>query len=154
MKWLPTNSDARHRIYELRTNREVLATLTYHPQSGTIRISSGDEKRVFLVGREGFIRSRTVLRNEYGIWMGQLIHDGGQNDAQGNIQLSGEAFNYTLQRMSPARAVLYKNNDTLAVCELPDVAKNARGNNDPDLLMLALCWYVSAAVKSREMAYA
>jgi hypothetical protein len=154
MKWLPTNSDARHRIYELRTNREVLVTLTYHPQSGTIRISSGDEKRVFLVGREGFIRSRTVLRNEYGIWIGQLIHDGGQNDAQGNIEMSGEAFNYTLQRMSPARAVLYKNNDTLAVCELPDMAKNVRGSNDPDLLMLALCWYVSATVKRREIAYA
>ena len=153
MKWFPTNSDARHRIYELRTNREVLVTLTYHPQSGTIRISSGDERRVFFVGREGFISSRTVMRNEYGVWMGQLIHDGGQNDAQGIIELSGEAFNYTLQRMPPALAVIYKNSETLAVCELPDVAKNVRGSNYPDILMLALCWYMSAKVKPREMGY-
>ena len=153
MKWLSTNSDARQRIYELRTNREVFVTLTYHPQAGTIRISSGNEERVFLVGREGFLRSRTVLRNEYGIWMGQLSHDGGQNDAQGNIEISGEEFHYTLQRTSPARAVLYKNNDTLAVCELPDLTRNGRGSDDPDLLMLALCWFVSDTVKRSEMAY-
>jgi hypothetical protein len=86
--------------------------------------------------------------------MGQLVHDGGQNAAQGNIEMAGEEFNYTLQRMSPARAVIYKNNETLAVCELPDIASRDPRSNDRDLLMLALCWYACAAVKTTEMAYA
>ncbi len=70
MKWLLKSNNPRQETYELRNAREPLLTLIYHPVSGTLRISAHDEKRVFLIGREGFLRRRTVLRNEYGIRMG------------------------------------------------------------------------------------
>src|SRR5690242_17819934 len=150
MKWLSTHGDSGHKVYELWTSREKLATLTYHPASATVRISTDDEKRVFSVGREGFIRSRMVLRNEYGIRIGQLLHDGGPEDNQGNIEIAGEEFNYALKSGPAPEACLYKNNDVLAACELPLISKDLSENSDQDLLLLTLCWYVSAAVKRQQ----
>ncbi|MFI5185263.1 MAG: hypothetical protein ACHQF0_00905 [Chitinophagales bacterium] len=152
MEWLSINDDPRQRIYELWTNKEKSLILAYHPTSRTIRISTGDERRVFLIGREGFRRNRTVLRNEYGIRIGQLSHDSGQVN-QGNIEVSGEQYNYILQDVIPARAAIYKNGDMLAECELPEVSKNAKGS-DHDLLILTLCWYLDVAVKKEEEEYA
>jgi hypothetical protein len=150
MKWLSISSDSRQKVYELRQNKETLLTLTYHPASRTIRISADDEKRVFLLGKEGFIHSRTVLQNEYGIRMGQLSHDGNQ-EGHGNIEFSQEQFNFIVQDDSPAKAAIYKNGDILLVCELPEILESHK-KRDHDLLMLTLCWYISAAVKEEEYA--
>lgn len=151
MKWLSISSESRQRIYELRENQEKLLDLTYHPASGTIRISTNDEKRVFLIGREGFIRSRVVLRNEYGIRMGQLSHEGGQ-DNQGNIEISGEQFNYTLENKSN-KSALYKNGEILVVFDLPEASRSFSNGADNDLLILTLCWYFFVAVKMQEEEY-
>jgi hypothetical protein len=59
------------------------------PLPGTLRISADDEKESFLIGREGFLRRRTVLRNEYGIRIGQLTYDNNQ-DNQGMIDVYEE----------------------------------------------------------------
>src|SRR4030095_13978321 len=72
MKWTSVSTKSRQEIYELWDAEEKLLTLIFHPDSGSVRITADNEKRVFLVGREGLLRSRTVLGNEYGIRMAQL----------------------------------------------------------------------------------
>ncbi len=96
MKWLSITTRVQERIYELWNSKEKLLTLAYHPASGTLRVSANDEKRVFLIGREGFLRRRAVLRNEYGIRIGQLTYDNNQEN-QGMIDVDGEDFTYILQ---------------------------------------------------------
>src|SRR6266705_2398950 len=122
MKWLLISISSRQEIYELRNSKEKLLTLTYHPTSGTLRISADDEKRVFLIGREGFLRRRTVLRNEYGVRMGQLSYDNNLEN-QGNIDIDDERFNYILQANIPSKAAIYRNTEMLVVCELPAILK-------------------------------
>ena len=153
MKWLLKSNNPRQEIYELRNARERLLTLVYHPASGTLRISSDEEKRVFLIGREGFLRRRTVLRNEYGVRMGQLIYDNNQ-DNQGNINVYDEQFNYVLKKTSTSKAAIYKNTEMLVECELPAVSKNDSNSENYDLLILTLCWYISTAVKRQMEEYA
>src|SRR5947207_7785123 len=120
MKWLSITTRVQEKIYELWNSKEKLLALAYHPASGTLRISADDEKRVFLIGREGFLRRRTVLRNEYGVRMGQLNYDSNQ-DNQGNIDVDNEQFNYILQNDPSPKAAIYRNTEMLAVCELPAI---------------------------------
>ena len=148
MKWLSISGDSREKIYELRENKETLLTLAFHPASGTIRISTDDEKRVFLIEKEGFLRSRMVLRNEYGIKMGQINHDGSQ-EIHGNIDISEDQFTYTLNGSSPVKVAIHKNGNILFVCELPDILKTQQ-RRDHDVLILTLGWYISYAVKKEE----
>jgi len=147
MKWLLVSSSLRQEIYELWNGDEKLLTIYFHPDKGTVRIATNDAKRVFLIGKEGFLRSRKVLRNEYGVRMGQLIYDGIQEN-QGSLVLYDEEFYYHIGNGSPVEAAIYKNSEILLTCELPAVAR------DHDLLILALCWYVTTAVKVKIEEYA
>jgi hypothetical protein len=147
MKWHLVNSSSRQEIYELRNNDEKVLTIYSHPDKGTLRIATDEEKRVFLIGKEGFLRRRIVLRNEYGIRMGQLIYNGIQEN-QGSLEVDDEEFYYHIGNGSPVEATIFKNSETLLICELPAVAK------DHDLLILALGWYITTAVKIKIEEYA
>ena len=152
MKWLSTTTRVQEKIYELWNSSEKLLALAYHPASGTVRISADDEKRVFLIGREGFLRRHTVLRNEYGIRIGQLTYDSNQ-DNQGLINLYEEDFTYILQSEPGPKASIFRNTEMLALTELPPVSEDINTDNY-DLLMLVLCWYVSTTVKKQLEEYA
>jgi hypothetical protein len=152
MKWHSTNKDSHQEVYELWDAKEKLLVLAYHPDSATLRISADNEKRVFLIGRKGFLRRRTVLRNEYGVRMGQLIDD--TNLAkQGTIEIYKDGFTYVLQNDNKPKASIYRNAEMIIECELPDVSKNISSDNH-DLLMLTLCWYISTSVKKQVIEYA
>ncbi|HET9824515.1 MAG TPA: hypothetical protein VFP87_04240 [Chitinophagaceae bacterium] len=147
MKWLRVSSNSRHENYELWNSDEKLLTVNYYSEKGSIRINTHHEKRVFLIGKQGFLRSRIVLRNEYGIRMGQLTYDGNQ-DNRGSIELSDEHFTYLIQDGSSFGAAIYNNSEMLLTCELPPASANH------DMLILTLCWYISSAVKTKIQEYA
>jgi hypothetical protein len=152
MKWLSLSVDSREKMYELKENKQTLLTLTFHPASKTIRISSEDEKRVFLLEKKGLLKSRTVLRNEYGVKMGQINHDS-NHDIQGAIEIEEDQFTYTLYDNAPSKVAVYRNGDILFVCEMPEILKTHQ-KRDRDLLILTLGWYISYAVKKQEVTYA
>jgi hypothetical protein len=152
MKWLSITTRVQEKIYELWNSKEKLLALAYHPASGTLRVSADNEKRVFLIGREGFLRRRTVLRNEYGIRVGQLTYDNNQ-DNQGLIDIDEENFTYILQSDSTPKASIYRNTEILAAAELPAISEDINSDNY-DLLMLILCWYISMTVKKQVEEYA
>jgi len=152
MKWLSITTRAQEKIYELWNSKKKVLALVYHPASGTLRVSGDDEKRVFLIGREGFLRRRTVLRNEYGVRIGQLTYDSSQ-DNKGTIFIYEEDFTYTLQNNAGPKASIYRNSDLLAASELPVISEDIDSDNY-DLLMLILCWYSSATVKKQIEEYA
>ena len=152
MKWLSITTRAQEKIYELWNSKRKLLALAYHPASGTLRVSADDEKRVFLIGREGFLRRRTVLRNEYGIRIGQLAYDNNQ-DNQGTIDVYEKDFTYVLQNGTPPKASIYRNSLEVAAFELPVISEDISSDNY-DLLMLILCWYISTTVKKQVEEYA
>jgi hypothetical protein len=152
MKWLSITTRVQEKIYELWNSKEKLLSLAYHPASGTLRMSADDEKRVFLIGRKGFLRRRTVLRNEYGIRIGQLTYDNNQ-DNQGIIDVYEEDFTYILQNDLNPKASIYRNTEMVAVAELPTISEDINSDNY-DLLMLVLCWYLSTTVKKHVEEYA
>ena len=152
MKWLSITTRVQEKIYELWNSKEKLLALAFHPASGTLRMSADDEKRVFLIGREGFLRRRTVLRNEYGIRIGQLTYDSNQ-DNQGIIDVYEEDFTYILQNDLSPKASIYRNTEMVAVAELPAISEDINSDNY-DLLMLVLCWYISTTVKKHVEEYA
>jgi len=153
MKWLFTSKKSRQEIYELWNNEEKLLTLTFQPGSGSLRIASDDEKRVFLIGREGFLRTRTVLRNEYGIRIAQLNYETSQ-DKIGTIDFDDERFNYAIRNFFRPELVITKNEETIVSCELPEVPKKSFDSANHDFLIVTLCWYVFTVIKKQREEYA
>jgi hypothetical protein len=157
MRWETVTATANNEIYNLWHNDKKLLTLTLHPFSNSARVECRDEKRVFLIRKEGFRRNKTVLRNEYGIKLGEL----GAEDKGNFIDVNNERFYYVIHNNPLPELVLYKDSTDkpFVVCGLnvtnSDNAvhfkKNKTLTSHPGLLM-ALCWYMFLPVTKENMA--
>lgn len=72
MRWQPVSSSSNNEVYHLYKDDKKILTLTLNPFSNTARVECDKQKRVFLIRKEGFLRNKTVLRNEYGMKIGEL----------------------------------------------------------------------------------
>ena len=151
MKWEAVASTIGYPVYALWNNGKKLVTLVFNPSSRAARIEYGDEKRVFLIRKEGFLKNKTVLRNEYGVHIG---HTGTENN-EDFVVLNNERYFYSVNNNSKDPALsIYKQQDKknpIAVCELAveekdmqvDLAGKTKIKDDAkDSLLLTLCWYL------------
>lgn len=104
MRWETVNSTNNHEIYHLYKNDKKILTLSINPFSNSARVECEKQKRVFLIRKEGFRRNKTVLRNEYGIKIGEL----GQENKVNFIDVNEERFFYSIENNPLAELVLYK----------------------------------------------
>jgi hypothetical protein len=158
MRWETISANSSNEVYQLWNKDKRLLTLTLHPFSNTARVECDEQKRVFQIRREGFLRNRTVLRNEYGIKIGEL----GLDNKERYIDVNGERFYYVVQNNPLAELVIYKESkeEPVLVCGL-DVKngntavqfRNERNelSSHPSLLM-ALCWYMFLPVAKENTA--
>ena len=149
MQWEFTAGNAQHEVYRLVHEDKVLLTLTLNPRSQAARVECNREQRVFLVRKEGFLKNRTVLRNEYGIRIGEIGHTG----MKSFIEVNGRRFGFAYKNDPLAELILYGDDEgqPLIRCGL-DTRKNRTavhfdGNHSlPDAphpsLLMALCWYL------------
>ncbi|HEY9362190.1 MAG TPA: hypothetical protein VIQ00_02930 [Chitinophagaceae bacterium] len=153
MKWLNITTSSKQEIYELWENNKKILTLFYNPLLNTARIDCFHERRVFLMGKKRFRKSRTIIRNEYGIKMGQ-VEDDRSEMGKGMIELDGKHYHYLLHQKPETEFIIYKDSteEPLAVCKFIS-AKNfsdmnfiKESNSSKSLypsLLMAVCWYKS-----------
>ena len=97
------------------------------------------------------MRNHTVLRNEYGVRIGQVNYESSQ-DHVGTIDFDNKKLSYSIQKHLHLELVIQKNGETVVTCELPTISRNFENKNQ-DLLILALCWYMFAIVKRQAEEY-
>ena len=159
MRWESTKATSNNEVYHLYKGDDKLLTVTLNPFSNSARVECDNQKRVFLIRKEGFRRNKTVLRSEYGIKIGELGHDNKENF----IDVNNERFYYIIHNNPLAELVLYKEakENPFVVCGLntkegtPAVhfSKNddLQSTSHPGLLM-ALCWYMFLPVTKENVA--
>ena len=145
MKWETVTSTIENSVFTLWNNGKKLVTLVFNPSSSAARMESEDEKRVFLIRKEGFLKNKTVLRNEYGVRIG---HAGSENN-ENFIELNDERFFYELNDKTEPSVTIYKDSKEhpLAICgmELSNErpAKKSKISDQAHYsLLMALCWYL------------
>ena len=149
MNWKSAFKASQQEIYELWHEGKKLLSLEYHPFTNSARIQYEHTKRVFMLRKEGFLRNRTVLRDEYGIRIGQL---GFEKPAQtkGTIELHEKKFSFSLENHPEKQLVIRNENEAkpLVICGLSDAegagsVKVDRGAASTEqFLVMALCWYL------------
>jgi hypothetical protein len=111
-------------------------------------VEYGDEKRVYLLRKEGFLKNRLVFCNEYGI---RLAHFGTENN-ENFIALNNQRYFYNLNNdQHPALTIYQQSKDEpLAVCTF-DIAEtqSAEWGKKSSItevayltLLMALCHYL------------
>jgi hypothetical protein len=136
--------------YELWNDNKLLLTLYFNQFSQTAKVVCEDSRRNFKIDKEGFFRNKTIIKNEYGIKIGELgsVNWFGQ---EGFIDLNGERFLYTTQNNPMAEVVMYKKNKHRPIISCGLVANNGnteisfQKNKDPEkysCILMALCWFL------------
>jgi hypothetical protein len=145
MNWETVTSGIGHKVYALWNKGRKLLTLSFQSSSNFVKIEYEGEKRAFTLRYEGFLKNKMVMRNEYGISIGQVSLENKENF----IALNDEKLFYTITAGKEAELIIYKESKDkpLAVCALnldndksilPSVKPSATHHS----LLLALCWYL------------
>ncbi len=149
MRWELTDATPEHEIYHLYKEEQKLLTLELNPFSHSARVHCNNQKRVFLIRREGLRRNKTVIRNEYGVKIGEL----GQENKVSFIDVNEERFYFTTRNNPLEEIILYRESigNPIVTCGL-QVKKGNTGihfSKDKSLatvshpgLLMALCWYM------------
>lgn len=132
------------KVYALWNNGRKLLTLAFH-STNFVRIERAGEKRAFMIRYEGFLKPKMVMRNEYGIRIGQVSVENNENF----IDLNDERLFYTITREKEPSVIIYKESkeNPLAVCALnltndKSILPSANPSATHHSLLLALCWYL------------
>lgn len=156
MKWEKVTSTIGQSAYTLWNNGRKLVTLVFNPNSNAARVETDADRRVFLIRKEGFLRNKTILRNEYGVRVGFA----GKENNRHFIELDNQRFFYDVDSgdNKPSLAIYsdVEQEKPLAVCELDTQEKNLLQELKPNKslstqahysLLMALCWYLLPIVK-------
>jgi hypothetical protein len=146
MRWEAVKITPENELYRLWHEGKQILSLTFHPFSQTARVESSGEKRVFLIRKEGFLRNKTIIRNEYGVKVGEI----GQENKTQYIDVNEERFFYTIENNPHSQLVLYKDSidNPLTVCDMDLDGENTihfdknRNLISHYALLTAVCWYM------------
>ena len=159
MRWETVSSTSNNEVYHLYRDDKKILTIALNPFSNSARVECEKQKRVFLIRKEGFRRNKIVLRNEYGIKIGELGHENKDNF----IDVNDERFYYTIHNNPMAELVLYKESidHPFVTCGLSTKEGNPSVNFTKDKklsdathpgLLMALCWYMFLPVAKENVA--
>jgi hypothetical protein len=150
MKWVSVNNGNSGDHYELWDNDNKLVDLSLSSHTKIARIVSSSDKRLFFIEKRGFLHAKTVIKNEYGIKLGELNSESWD---EGMIDLDGTKYSFAFPHNEDDKLVIYNETKTqpLVSCSLsglfthiPAVLERSRSLHDtkyPSILM-ALCWYL------------
>ncbi|MBE2231046.1 MAG: hypothetical protein IAE96_10410 [Chitinophagaceae bacterium] len=148
MRWEKVSATTDQEIYHLYQNDQKILSLTLHPFSQSARVETATEKRVILIRKEGFLRNKTVLRNEYGVKIGEW----GQDQLRPFLQLNNERFFYKITNDPLAELQLFHEGkeQPLLRCGLTtkggdpaiQLHRDNRSSAAENGLLMALCWYM------------
>lgn len=154
MNWETVSSGLGQKVYALWNNGRKLATLAFQSDSSFARIEYGNEKRAFILRYEGLFRNKMVMRNEYGVRLGQVNAESKENF----IDLNDERLFYTIEEGKEPKLIVYKESPDkpLAVCALrleneKGTLSSVRPTATTYSLLLALCWYMFSPVAKEQV---
>lgn len=146
-------SSSDHQDFIFKEDEKTVLKLRFNTQLSTARIETENKKRVFIIEDEGLVRTRLVLKNEYGVRIGYLVFDG-WDERKGVVQIESTHFRFALTK-NPShelRIYSYTGKKLIYSCSLsfePRYNFTLSGNHYqsdlkeyPPSFVLAVSWYV------------
>ena len=158
MRWVSKLASTGHETYHLYKDDEKILVLTLNSFSKAARVECTSPKRIFHIKKEGFLRNKTVLCNEYGVKIGELGHENKQNF----ITINDQRFFYLLRNNPLAELIVFRESKDKPILSCSLVTENGyaavRFSQDqfideslnPGLLM-ATCWYLFLPVSKENV---
>ncbi|MEO5888620.1 MAG: hypothetical protein ABIQ31_00145 [Ferruginibacter sp.] len=151
MNWeVIDNERSSLKEYRLIENNDCKLVIKYNPRHQSARITSGNHHRLFFFESAGSLSGKTIFRNEYGMEIGNLVHDKFHSE-EGSLVIDAKKYQYQLHKDTASELVIYENGlqKPVASCSIPtnkSIIQNifSEGTQaiDNNCYLLGLCWYL------------
>lgn len=151
MEWeVITNDRSSLQEYRLIDNHDCKVVIKYNPLHQSARMTSGNYHRLFFLESAGSLSDKTIFKNEYGMEVGNLVHDKLQ-PKEGTVVIEDKKYLYQIRNNSLQELAIYENNlqKRVATCTIPankanplhifSASTQIMKNN---CFLLGLCWYL------------
>jgi len=148
MKWISVNSGSTEENFELwKDDNTKLANISFSKSTRIARFVSNLTKRLFFFERRGLFSHREVIKNEYGIKMGN-VEELKPGTGKGFVEVDGKKYYFVYNQHNSGELELYDElqQKSLLSCSFNTIAsgfnktKSLLDSKFPSLLMV-LCWY-------------
>jgi hypothetical protein len=129
--------------YILKEDDKTVLKLRYKDDLHTARLETEHERRVLTIVDEGLLRMKLVLKNEYGVRIGSLIHDN-FSTSQGSIEIENTKFRFFIEHNPKPTLHIYKGSrrNEIYNCELSFDDHGFNAKSQPPAFTMALSWYL------------
>ena len=159
MNWeVISNDRSSLKEYRLIDNNDCKVIIKYNPRHQSARVTCGNHHRLFFLESAGSLSGKTIFRNEYGMGIGNLVHDK-FHPQEGSLVIDNLKYKYQLKNNAAPELYIYENGNQqlFANCSIPSnkiilqntlsVSTEAINNN---CYLLGLCWYLSLSLVKEE----
>ena len=148
MKWVSVNTGTANETFELWNDDDrKLANISFSNRTRFARIVSSFGKSIFSFEKRGFLLPKEVVKNEYGIKMGE-VEESRPGSGKGQVMLDGKKYLFVYNENNSGELVLYDElmQKSLLTCSFSMVNKGLMKtkslfDNKFASLLLVLCWY-------------
>ena len=145
MNIVSVNNNSGHQDFILKEDDKTVLKLRYKKELHTARIETETERRVLIIDDEGLLKSKLVLKNEYGVRIGSLSYDN-FSDTHGSVEIENTKFRFLIEHTADAPALhIYKGSrrNEIYNCQLSfDDANIKQTRYQPPAFTIALSWYL------------
>ena len=137
------NNQGQH-DYLLKEHNKAVLTLRYKDDLHIARVETENERRVLSIQDEGLLRSKFVLKNEYGVRIGSLYYDN-FSDTNGTVEIENAKYRFVVKQGSTPELYIYKGSrrNLIYTCQLSNeevATKETRYQSAA--FTIALSWYL------------
>lgn len=127
--------------YLLNEDDKTVLKLRYKNDLRIARVETEKEKRVLLIEDEGLLRTRLVLKNEYGVRIGSLNYDN-FSATHGAVDIENTKYRFDLKQNESLELHVYKKSrrNLIYSCQLS--IENNNSKTALASLIIALTWYL------------
>ena len=114
---IESNSD--HHDYLLKEDDKTVLKLRYKNDVHIARVETDKERRVLTIEDEGLLKTKLILKNEYGIPIGSLIYDN-FSATHGVVDIENTKYRFDVRKTDSTELHIYKGSRKILIytCKL------------------------------------
>jgi len=144
MNIVSVKNNSGQQDYILKEDNKTVLKLRYKQELHTARIETETERRVLMIEDEGLLKTRLILKNEYGVRIGSLSYDN-FSDTHGSVEIENTKFRFLIQYNPKPALHIFKGSrrNEIYNCQLSFDDTNAKEiKSQPTAFTIALSWYL------------
>lgn len=150
MNWEVINNERSSlQEYRLVDHNDCKVVIKYNPLHQSARITCGNNHRLFFFESAGSLSGKTFFKNEYGMEVGNVVHDK-FHPKEGSVIIDSKKYHYHLENNPMSELAIFEGDrqNAVANCSIPNINPNQNsvysnaGVIDNNCYLLGLCWYL------------